>query len=40
MTYFLVYIANKVIQSMDEFHEYVRIKIEKQKNVNRELAHL
>ena len=40
LTYFLVYIANKVIQSMDEFHLYVQEKIEKQKTINTELSHL
>ena len=40
MTYFLVYIANKVIQSMDEFHDYVENKIKKQKVAKSELSHL
>lgn len=40
LTYFLVYIANKVIQSMEEFEEYVKEKIERQKIMYIELAHL
>lgn len=40
MTYFLVYISNKVIQSMEEFHDYVQFKIKEQKRSNAELWHL